>query len=261
MKGLIHWGLILSLSGGSFVAPSFLGQMSAIALSETEILERMDAIPVFIITDKQGNLLPAFIQDRNDTAKKRQYVSFFLNHKDAQAVISQIKANNPEVGSKATVTTISLGQAYRLKKKNSSREDEVVFSFRPIKQQVDYARAILEQNGQAAKNFNSIPLFFLAESGNKSAPLTIENGDNKFTPFYFNKQDVQGVLNQLKEQQPKVGNSMRIQVTSLDNLFNLLLQGNAPDFKFVSLVPSREALQFVVQQQKNTPGAQPAQPK
>ncbi len=260
MKGLIHWGLILSLAGGSFVAPAFLGQMSAIALSEAEILKRMDTIPVFIITDQEGNLLPAFIQDPNDKDKKRQFVSFFLNHKDAQAVVSKIKADNPEVGNKARITTISLGQAYRLKKDNSSKADKVVFSFQPMKQQVDFARSILEQDGQPAEKFNSIPLFFLADSSNKSAPLTIENGKEKFTPFYFNRQDVQGVLEQLKQQKPEVANSMRIQVTSLDNLLNVLLQGNAPDFQFVSLVPSRESLQFVNQQQKNTP-TQSAKPK
>ena len=255
MKRLIHWGLILSVAGGSFGVPALTGYRSAIALPESEILKRLNIVPVFIITDQKGNLIPAFIPNPKDKTKKLQFVSFFTSHKEAQTVIARLKTSNPEVGNIAKVTTISLGQAYNLKKENAAKK-EVLFDFRPIKQQVDYALAILEQDGQSVKGFNSIPLFFLTEKTNKTLPLTIGSGEQQFTPFYFSKQDVQGVLNQLKTQQPQMAQTMRIQVTSLDSLIQTLQKGNAPGFALVNLVPDKDSLQFAVQQQAT--GAQPA---
>jgi hypothetical protein len=161
------------------------------------------------------------------------------------------------VGNSARVVALSMRQAYDIKVKNKDKADSLVFEFLPTKQQLDEAVAVLKQNGQEVKQFNDIPLFY-STGGKDKGLLTIEQGKNKVIPFYFSKQDLQGMLDQLKQKDPKLSSTIKVEVTSLSKILDSLLKENTAGIQQITLVPDKSALQFALEQQKAAGGAAPA---
>ncbi|MGR3275138.1 hypothetical protein HRE53_18320 [Acaryochloris sp. 'Moss Beach'] len=258
MKGLIRWGLIVSLAGGGFVGTSLVQQEAAIAIPEAEAVKRLETVPTFAVTDAKGSPVLAAVPNPKDKTKKIQVATFFMSQTDAQNLVNNLKANKPEIGKSARVTLISLRDAYEITKKNKDKQDELVFQFIPNKEQVDLAKAILKQEGQDVKQFQGVPMFF-AIGGKEKGLLTIEQGKEKIIPFYFRKQDLQGMIDQLKKQNNPLSGTTKIQVTSLDRLVGSLFKSEDATAKQIVLIPSRDALEYAVQQQKKN-GAQPQKP-
>jgi hypothetical protein len=61
MKSLVRLGAILGIVGCTLLGPSPIGKMSALALPEPQILEKLRSVPVFTITDAQGAPLIASV--------------------------------------------------------------------------------------------------------------------------------------------------------------------------------------------------------
>lgn len=257
MKSLIRLGLTLSLLGGTVLGQTLIAPAPAVALSEADALKRLDAIPVFAVTNKEGIPILASVPNPKDKAKQVQIASFFMSQQDAQSLVAVLKKQKPDVGNSAKVVALSMRQAYDLKNKNKDKAESLVFEFLPPKQQVDDAVAVLKQNGQDVKQFNDIPLFY-STGGKDKGLLTIEQGANKVIPFYFNKKDLQGMLDQLKQKDPKLSSTIKIEVTSLSKVYESLLKENGAGIQQITLVPDRSALQFALEQQKAAGGGAPS---
>ncbi len=257
MNRLMHWSLIATLAGSGVVGSTLTHTKSAIAIPEADVLKRLESIPVFTVTDKKGTPVLASVPNPKDKTKTVQVAYFFMGQNDAQTLVKKLKDSKPELGNTAKVTTISLKEAYNIQNKNKDKKEELVFQFLPTQQQLESAKAILKKNGQEAKNLG-IPLFY-AVGGKDKGLLTLQQGKQKVIPFYFSQQDLEGTLTQLKKQDAKLSSSTSIAVTSLDRVVGSMFNGKGPEIEQITLVPSRDSLQFALQQQK---GAQPAaQPK
>jgi Tic22-like family len=254
MKSLIRLGLTLSLLGGTVLGQALIEPAPAVALSEADALKRLEAIPVFAVTNKEGIPILASVPNPKDKAKQVQIATFFMSQQDAQSLVTVLKQQKPDVGNTAKVVALSMRQAYDLKTKNKDKAESLVFEFLPPKQQIDDAVAVLKQNGQDVKQFNDIPLFY-STGGKDKGLLTIEQGANKVIPFYFNKKDLQGMLDQVKQKDPKLSSTVKIEVTSLSKVLDSLLKENGAGIQQITLVPDKAALQFALEQQKATGGA------
>ncbi|MGB8698590.1 MAG: Tic22 family protein [Thermosynechococcaceae cyanobacterium] len=261
MKSLIQLGLTLSLVGGSVCAPLFVRPPAAVALPEADALKRLEPIPVFAVTNQEGIPILASIPNPKDKTKQVQIATFFMSQQDAQGLVTALKTQKPDIGKSAKVLALSMRQAYDIKLKNKDKAESLMFEFLPPKQQLDAALTVLKQNGQDVKEFNDIPLFYAVGGADKGL-LTIEQGKSKVIPFYFNKQDLQGMLDQLKQRDPKLSSTTKVEVTSLSRIVDSLMKENGPGIQQITLVPDRAALQFALEQQKPAgqaaPGAKPA---
>jgi hypothetical protein len=258
MKSLVRWGLALSLFGGGMIAAPVLQPPAAIAMTEAEALKRLESVPVFAITNQQGVPILASVPSPKDKTKQIQVATFFLSQQDALSLVSNLKSQKPDVGKDAKVVPLSLRQAYEIKTKNKDKAATLAFDFIPQKAQVDAALAILKQEGKDVKQFNDVPLFF-AVGGAEKGILTLEQGKEKIIPFYFNKQDLQVMLDDAKKNNMKLASSTKIQVTSLSQVMESLLKDKSQTATQITLVPDRAALQYAVQQQGGQkPGAAPA---
>ena len=77
MKQLVRWGAILGLVGSSLLGPSLATHMSAIALPESEVLKRMETVPLFAVTNQEGLPILASVPNPQDKTKKVQIATFF----------------------------------------------------------------------------------------------------------------------------------------------------------------------------------------
>jgi Tic22-like family len=274
MKALVRWGAILSLVGSTVLGPSLAQQMSAIALPESQVIEQLSDVPLFILTDQKGAPFSQTIASPDDKTKQVMVYPFFVSQQDAQLRLNNLKTKQPDLAKVAKVTPVSLGKVLQFALDNQKKKANVGINIIPSKAQMDLAIAVLKQNGKIVdkggqfvtkegKPFDiGTPLFYVADA-KTGGPLGLnvsvkeKNGQTKtdtFIPLYFDKQDLQTTLDGLKKQQPDLATTTRIDVWRLDDLVGTLLSSNDPSTGKLQLVPSKDSIDYVMQQQK-TPGA------
>jgi len=236
--------------------------LSAEALTEAQVLERLNGIPVFTITDATGAPLLGSVPNQPAGANKpSQVLLFFLNPDDAQATLTQIKKNNPALGGKAQIVIRSMNDAYEVIKKNQDKK-EVAFQIVPAKASIDSARTILTSQGKPADKLPNVPVFFATGGKDKEQGLlTLEQNGKQLVPFFFDQKDLQSLIDRAKQQQPDVAGATKIQVTSLFQVLDSMVttKDNKPaaDTERFTFVPSRSAFEYVVKNQPK-PGTQAA---
>lgn len=238
--------------GGIFFIPSLIQPPIAVALSETDALKRLEPVPVFAVANQNRVPILGSVANPKDRSKKLQFMTFYMSQQDAQNLITKLKEEKPEIGKNAKVITLSMRQAYDIKIKNKAKADSLLIEFQPAKQQVDEAIEVLRQNGKAVKEFKDIPVFY-ATGGSKKGLLTIQQKNKKVIPFYFNLQDLKGMLDQLKKKDPTLSSTTTIQVSSLSQIVGALQKNNSAGIQQITLVPDRAALQYAMEQQKTSP--------
>ncbi|XZO01675.1 MAG: Tic22 family protein [Microcoleus sp.] len=245
MKSLVRLGAILGIMGSTLLGPSPIGNMSALALPEPQILEKLRSVPVFTITDAQGAPLIASVPKQGQGQTGNASVAgIFISQKDAQAFVDKLKTSNPQLAASVRVTPVSLGEIYQITQANKGKPDEVLFAYVPTPQQVQLAKTVLQQTGQQVNEFNGVPLF-LARGGPENGYLTIQRGQEEVIPLFFNKEELQGMVERFKQQQPSVTTAIKIEVVNLESVLEALRTENDKFLTQLMLIPSRESVEFV----------------
>ena len=242
MKVIGRWGATLSLLGSAVVGSSLIGNTQALALPQEQILQKLGPVPVFTITDNKGAPLVASVPN---TQNKAGVAGVFINQGDAQAFVEQLKKKNPDLAKNVRVVPVSLGEVYKLDQANQNKPNALDFAYVPAKQEVDAAQALLRQGGQKVEQFNGTPLF-VARAGSEKGYLTIKEANNQqVIPFFFNKQELQTMLERFKQQQPKLAPTIEIQVVNLEGVIETLQKRNDNQLNQIVLVPPKASIDFV----------------
>ena len=254
MKSLIRVGVALGLlSSHLFLSPSipsrflgssFLGTPPAIALTEAEILEKLNSVPVFTVTDTNGAPLVANVPQEGSEASS--VAGVFISRQDAVNFVNNLKQNNPDLASAVQVTAVSLGEVYQMSQKARNNPDDLQFAYVPVQQQVNSAKTLLNQ-----AEFQGVPLFIARQSTEEGGYLTIQRGESQIIPTFFSKEDLEGMLENFKTQQPDLIQSVEIEVVSLEGLLEALKTDDNQFFNRIVLIPPRETVEFLRDQQPN----------
>lgn len=257
MKLVARLSLVLGIVGSHlFINPGLpprmaslpIGTQSAIALTPDQILQKLGAVPVFTITDSEGSPLVGTAESQGQTAS---IVEVYISRQDALAFINELKAQNPELGSSVQVTPVPLGKIYEISQQNQDNPERLMFSFIPTQQQLNSAKAVLEANGQDVSQFRGVPLF-LARAGADDRVITLQQGEQQAIPFFFTKEDLQGMLEQFQSQQPDLISSVKIEVVPLEVLLEAFRTDNDQFLESVILIPSRETVEYIQQQRQSS---------
>lgn len=257
MKLLARLSLVLGIVGSHlFINPGLpprvaslpIGIQPAIALTPDQILQKLGAVPVFTITDSEGSPLVGTAENQGQTAS---IVEVYISRQDALAFINELKASNPELGASVQVTPVPLGKIYEISQQNQDNPERLMFSFVPTQQQLNSAKAVLEANGQDVSQFRGVPLF-LARAGADDRVITLQQGDQQAIPFFFTKEDLQGMLEQFQSQQPDLISSVKIEVVPLEVLLEAFRTDNDQFLESVILIPSRETVEYIQQQRQSS---------
>jgi nickel transport protein len=139
---------------------------------------------------------------------------------------------------------VSLAEVYKLKKDNENKPDGLNFAFIPVQQQVQSAQALMGQTGQQAQQFQGTPLF-VAKGGQDQGYLTVQENGKQVIPFFFDREQLQKMVERFKEQQPNVASTVQIQAVSLEGVIQTLQTSNNEQLNNIVIVPSQEALTFL----------------
>ena len=242
MKSLIRFGVLLGLlSANLFLSPSlpsrlvsssWWGTPAAMALTEAEILEKLNSVLVFAVTDSNGAPLVATMEAESTAS----VAGVFISRQDAITFVDNLKQQNPDLASAVQVTPVPLGQVYKM----SLNASEIQFDYVPVQQQVNSARELLNQ-----QEFSGVPLFIAKQNTSEGGYLTIQRGEQEVIPFFFHKEDLQGMLENFKAQQPDLISSVEIDVVSLEGLLQTFQQEDDQFLNRIVLIPPRETIQFI----------------
>lgn len=247
MKSLQRWGVRLGVFS-SALAGFLMGMTSnSLALPQEDIVQKLQQVPVFTIADEDG--APLVASGDNDS----RVTGVFMSQQDAKEFVGRLKNENPELGEQVQVIALSLGEIYQLEQEQQNQEegDSLNFAYVPMEKQVESAMSVLKSQGQEVENFQGVPLF-IARSSQDEGYLTVEQNGEQIIPLFFEKQQLEGMIDQFKQSQPEQASSVKIDVISLEGMVQTLEEQNDQQLKQIVLVPSQESLKFIqsVQQEQ-----------
>ncbi len=254
MKSFVRLGATLGLVGSTLLGSSFLGNLEALALPAEQVIQKLQTIPVFTVTDAKGSPLVRSI--KNAQNKDVSVAGIFISQGDAQGFVEQLKKNNPALGKSVQVSPVSLGEVYKLGQANQNKPDGLNFAFVPKQQQVQFAVNLLRKSGQQVDKFDGVPLF-VAKAGKDKGYLTVQQGNQQVIPFFFEQEQLQGMVARFKNQKPELASTVEVQVVNLQGLIQALRDSNKPEINSIVLVPANESMQFL-QKASSAPRQAPA---
>ncbi|MCC5639512.1 hypothetical protein LC593_27535 [Nostoc sp. CHAB 5844] len=269
MKALVRWGATLGLIGSTLLGTVFVGNLPVLALSEQQIKEKLDSVPVYLITNDKGLPLSRPLPEAQNGQKPGGSVTgVYLSRQEAQAFINQLRSTNgkdpkmAEIVKSLQVTAVPLGIIYQQLQQTKNQPNRLVFAFKPVDQDVKGALELLNQSGQKVEQFRSVPIFAVRFAPDQGyVPIKLTNDKEQVVPLFVSKQDAQGLLNQVKPKFPKAD----IQVIDIDGVIKTLQEKNEDWLKQVVLVPSQESREYIRTLPKNSAtggnNPQPAKPK
>ncbi len=256
MKSLVRWGTALGIIGSAIIGSALIGSMRALALPQDQILKKLGSVPVFTVTDAKGAPLVASVPNGQ---KKEAIAGIFISQRDAQAFVERLKSKNPALAKTVRVVAVSLGQVYQLNQSNQNKPNSVDFAYVPEQQQVTSALTLLQQSGKKLNQFDGTPLF-VARAGKEQGYLTLKRENQQVIPFFFQKEELQNMLDRFKQQKPDLASTINIQVVSLEGVLQTLKTSNNAELNQIVIVPPQESIQFVKTLQQSAPAQNQPQP-
>lgn len=238
MKALRSWSIRVGLVGGTMLSVLLGMTPDSLAIPQSQIIQKLQQVPVFTVANENGAPLVASGDDESRVA------GVFISQQDAQEFVTRLKKENPELGQQVQVVALTLGRVYQLNQQAQSQPNGLDFAFVPMEEEVQAALTLLRQRGQQVDNFSGVPLF-IARGGENQGYLMVERDGQQIIPMFFEKQQLQQMVEQFKESKPELAQSVRIDVVTLQSMLQTLEEKDDAQLNKVVLVPSRESLQFL----------------
>ena len=250
MKSLLRRGKTFGIVTTAVFLSLFANVTSVIALSEEQIKQKLDAVPVYLITNEEGSPLTRSIPAEQNGQQAATVAGVYMSQQEAEAVITELQnAQNKDqrltdLVKNLQVEVVPLGFIYQQLKQSGNQADPVVFALQPIKQEVTAAQNLLRQSGNQVEQFPGVPVFVVKFAPDQGYVAIKSNADSQeLIPMFLSKQDAQGLLNQVK---PKFSQA-EIQVIDIDSVIETLESKDEKWFKQVVIVPSPESRKFLEQ--------------
>ncbi len=236
IKSLIRWCATLGLASATLWVGGFGRVAPALALPPEQIVERLQRVPVFTITDAQGAPLVS-----------GNFAGVFIHPDDAYAFISRLRENNSELAGQVRVIPVSLGEIFQLDTANQNQDGDLNFAYVPMREQVQRA---LQETRQ--EEFQGVPLF-AARGGNEQGYITLQQENEQRIPFFFEREQLETLLSRFREQQPQLAATVEVEVVPLEAILATMSESNNQQLNQILLVPSENALECWRWHQENNP--------
>ena len=209
------------------------------ALPESQIVDKLQGIPVFALTDSDNFLLTASLS--NEAGKPAKGGAFF-SQSDAKTFLQKLQKENPNLAKQVTVRPISLSEVYKAQM-NLDPAKRVDILYVPNQNQVKAALNIAQKSEPSLKQFSGVPLF-VAKNSKKGTYLTITSKDKKsVVPLFFDRDQLQPLIDRAKQQQPN--STIEVQVLTLETVLDGMRSKNDPLYESLVFGPSREGLEVL----------------
>ncbi|UFP96185.1 Tic22 family protein [Gloeobacter morelensis] len=238
------------LVASALAALAFLFQASfAFALSEDQLVAKLNLVPVFTIADAKNT--PLLLVPKND--KNTAVLNFYLDPALAKQAMQVVKTQNPDKNKTYRVAITSLGQAYKVAKDEQKKQSaKVRFQFLSSPKSVEYATEFFRKKDPNFKTFQGVPVFFLS-GGSGNGILTLKREGQEYLPMFFSEVDLQRNLLELRKVRSDLPKNLSVEATTLDSIVGTILNGkNDNDSQKITFIPAKDALDYVKTVQKDS---------
>lgn len=262
MKSLVRWGATLGLIGSTLLGTVFVGNVPVLALTQQQVKEKLDSVPVFLIMNNQDIPLTSSVPAGQNGQKPGFETPVFMSGQEAQAFMNQLRNRKDpdpkiaEIVKTLRVKVVPLGVIYQKVKETANSPERLLFNFQPGKQELEGAVALLNQSGQKVKQFLSVPVFIVKSPDKGYIPVKRRSDNKEIVPLFLSKKDAQNLLNQVKSEVPKA----EIQVVDIDGIIKALQEKNDQWLNQVALIPSSESIEYISKLMGNNPPNRSAAP-
>lgn len=258
MKSFIRWSAAITLAGSILLGSISIGAQRAFALTDEQVMQRLQSVPVFALTRGDESLL--LITPDTEEEAAAPTMTIFLSHENAENFLRYLKENDPESTEDASILLLSLADVYQIAQESGSAGDPLQLAFVPMEDQVQIARTIIQQNGDNAEQFQGVPVFYPVSETDGSL-LTRRQGEQEVIPMFLEQEQLQSWLSQIEQNQPDLVDDVKIQVGSLENLIRNLQASEQAELNQIYIVPPQETVDFINNSIQQAPeGSTPAQP-
>ncbi|TAF03200.1 MAG: hypothetical protein EAZ77_17705 [Nostocales cyanobacterium] len=247
MKSLVRWGVTLGLVGSTLLGSVVAGNFPVLALSEQQIKDKLDSVPVYLITNDKGLPLSRTLPAQNGK-QSGSVTGVYMSRQEALAFIKELqnaKTKDPkleDMAKKLQVTAVPLGVIYQQLQQSKNQPNRLLFAFKPVDKELKGALDLLKASGQKVDQFKSVPVFAVRFAPDKGyVPIQLGPNKQQMIPLFLSKQDAQGLLGQVKPKFPTAD----IQVIDVDGVIKTLGDKNDAWLNQVVLVPSPESREYI----------------
>jgi hypothetical protein len=207
------------------------------ALPEAQIVEKLQKVPVFSITNGTGNFL-----QQSATAGKttRVFTPIFMELKDAASFLKKLKKDQPQHSKVAQITVVPLSEIYKLQLEAQKKADNMSFVFFPTEQQLKNAQLLKKPYQSNA--FYPVPVFMIAIK-QQDKYVTVQ--ENNLTPLFLGKQQAQQWLDRVRKKDPKLVAKAEIKVNYLHIVLKDFQDQNYAAQQQLVLIPSAESVDSI----------------
>ena len=233
MKGVISKLMTLSLVSVAASGLMLMPTGTASALTEQEILEKLNTVPVFLIVNSEGQSLTASV---NNEETEVQVPIVFIHSAEAEAFLDQAEAEQAEIAGDARIAILPLSEVYAEASAQLDNVSNLVYI--PSTESVSSASQIVNREIQG------VPLFAAIDLENEQYLLT----GNRTLPMFFSLQDLQSQLSALVEDNPELESSLGVEVVSFEAVLDNMAADD-PDLdqllELVQFIPASQTLQYL----------------
>ena len=217
----------LTLSGGIITSTVTLAAKPAVALTQEQVAERLQRIPVFILIDDKGKPLEVPLQSRSPEDPDRE-IAFFMSPEDAQLAWNTLRNRNTvtNLPKQVGITGGTMVDFFAMQSANKDRKLRI--SLIAGRQNLIFASRLLQSEKLADDKvralLSGIPVFYASTGADKPTFPAVNGQDGKALQVYFmDVQDLQDELELLNRRDANQAKNIKIRVTSLSALIGDML--------------------------------------
>jgi len=220
-----------------------------IALQEEQIINILDSVPVFVITDREGLPLSRSLDGIENEQPQQpnapsSVIDIFISSQEAQAFLTRLQSQtSSEMINNLQITVVSLGEIYQQLLRSLNQQNRVIFAFQPDNNEVEQAIALLRQNGQQVTEFRGVPIFLCQVGATHEGYVSIRPTpqDEEIIPAFLSMSDARALLDRVKEQ----FSDATILVADLDKMVQIFHEKDDEWLTKVELIASEESRKYV----------------
>ncbi|XWS09235.1 hypothetical protein CRYUN_Cryun40dG0068300 [Craigia yunnanensis] len=200
-----------------------LSKKSGAVLSAEAIEERLAGVPVYALSNSQGEFVLVSI-----VSTKKSLGLLCFKKADAEALLEQMKSMDPRMrkgGSK--VVAVALNKVFQLK------VDGVALRLIPELTQIKNALRERERAGFSDDGFPGVPVF-------QSRSLVLRSQNKSYRPVFFRKEDLEQSLLRASREQNQLNPAFRpgdIQVAVFEDIINGMKDSSTSKWDDIVFIP------------------------
>lgn len=233
MQGIYRKLTSASLASMAAASLVMVAPGPVLALSEQQILEKLNGIPVFLIVNEEGQSLTASV---NANEQEQQVPIVFIDSTEAEAFIEDAENEGSEIAANAQIAILPLSDVYSEAVEQLEGAESLVYI--PSAESLSQAATITESEIQG------VPLYAAVDLERDQYLLTSENT----LPMFFSLQDLQTQVSSLVASNPEIEETIGVEVTTFETVLNNMT-ANDPEvdqlLELIQFVPDSETIEYL----------------